>query len=461
MEKKTCIFPKNIIIFILIFLISIISYCSVSASSDFSTETLGDIKFDVPRGWEKSIVNDASVTYYADPFTFLLATTQKGNWEEQGEHIITFIVETMHKSEYGFTHRSRGEFISESGLQFYNLNGSFVRSGITFPYIVYCTEQKGSVYAFFAVARDADVYAPQISQIINSVHLSGDSNSIGMILKQNQSNKVISNIIIFLLFIFAVIIILLLQRKKIKQNELYNRIASHMRSAHKISASSLAYVNGIPSEQLFNALSCMENKKFWETVLIDSTYIVFKNDDIPVCYLTADDDMFFKRDSKGNIYMSQIRNSLSTESTQSSNYKESYELAIFYQNEIQNLDKLIKDGPVNAPLKEITATFSEIIEIIKKKPETVKYMNQIIYYYMPTVVKLLKEYHNLQSKEIQGKNVSDSLKSVEEIIVEVEQIFKQELNRLYTDTATEIDTEVELMRNIMKQKDILNLEMED
>ena len=73
-------------------------------------------------------------------------------------------------------------------------------------------------------------------------------------------------------------------------------------------------------------------------------------------------------------------------------------------------------------------------------------------YYLPTTVKLLNAYADLDSQEKTSENIEKSKKEIEDTIDTLNDAFDRLFDDMFEDTSLDISTDAEVMKTLLEQE---------
>ena len=123
-----------------------------------------------------------------------------------------------------------------------------------------------------------------------------------------------------------------------------------------------------------------------------------------------------------------------------------------YIAEIRECNRDIPDVDVTAKLDRMVHSVEVIVERAKKRPELTDDMTRLMNYYLPTMVKLLHSYAELDSQGKSSANIEKSKKEIEDTIDVMNEAFDRLFDSLFEDTSLDISTDVEVMRTLLSQE---------
>lgn len=134
--------------------------------------------------------------------------------------------------------------------------------------------------------------------------------------------------------------------------------------------------------------------------------------------------------------------------------------AMKYMNELTALDVSITSERIDKPLQDLVRICQQIFDYIKKTPGKVRQIRQFMNYYLPTTIKLLKNYDELSRQPVKGDNIKAAMAKIEETILVIRAAFEKELDSLYEDKAMDITVDIEVLENMMEQEGLTTSQLD-
>lgn len=116
---------------------------------------------------------------------------------------------------------------------------------------------------------------------------------------------------------------------------------------------------------------------------------------------------------------------------------------------IRQLNDDIPDFKVSAQLKQIEILTASIIDQVEKKEDKLKQTRQFMNYYLPTTIKLLEQYVQMQDVGLRGENISAGMKQIEELLDKVIVAFQKQLDSLFERDVVDITADIQVMEQMM------------
>ena len=118
-------------------------------------------------------------------------------------------------------------------------------------------------------------------------------------------------------------------------------------------------------------------------------------------------------------------------------------------NEIRALNKDIADETVSDYIDQIEALTASIFRTVANDPVKLPQIHKFMSYYLPTTLKLLKQYSILERQPLGGKNVLKSRRDIERVLVKLVQGFEHYLDQLYSADAIDITSDINVLETMM------------
>ncbi|MGV8905834.1 MAG: 5-bromo-4-chloroindolyl phosphate hydrolysis family protein [Acetobacterium sp.] len=103
-------------------------------------------------------------------------------------------------------------------------------------------------------------------------------------------------------------------------------------------------------------------------------------------------------------------------------------------------------------LERLEQVISKIFEYIKENPDEVPEIRKFMGYYLPTTLKLVKVYKNMDGESIQGANIMATKKEIEETLNTINDAFENLLDSFYEGTAVDISTDISVLHTMLAQE---------
>ncbi len=119
------------------------------------------------------------------------------------------------------------------------------------------------------------------------------------------------------------------------------------------------------------------------------------------------------------------------------------------------------------PGEEISAKIDRMEQIVRKifqrvqqKPELAGDLKKMMSYYLPTTVKLLDVYEEMDAQPIQGPNIQQSKLEIEQSMDTLNIAFEKLLDSFYQDTAWDVSSDISVLHTMLAQEGLTKSDFE-
>ena len=127
------------------------------------------------------------------------------------------------------------------------------------------------------------------------------------------------------------------------------------------------------------------------------------------------------------------------------------EEGLLYMGRIRRFNDLIGDEEVSDQLTQLETTMNRILEQIRKDPSSAPNLRRLMVYYLPTTMKLLEAYIELDSQPMAGENIVSTKHEIREALGTINEAFENLLDSLFQDMAWDISSDISVMKTMMAQ----------
>ncbi len=89
---------------------------------------------------------------------------------------------------------------------------------------------------------------------------------------------------------------------------------------------------------------------------------------------------------------------------------------------------------------------------VEQNPEVVTDIRRLMEYYLPTAVKLLEAYEELDAQPVQGENILSSKKEIEDTLDTLNIAFEKLLDDLFQETAWDVSSDISVLKTMLAQE---------
>ncbi len=117
--------------------------------------------------------------------------------------------------------------------------------------------------------------------------------------------------------------------------------------------------------------------------------------------------------------------------------------------EIRRLNGSIKNTEVSGKIDRIEKVTRRIFEHEGNSPESDRKLRSFLDYYLPTTLKMLRKYRDLERQEVRGENIGTTMRKIEEMMDKVTAGFEKQLDNLYQNDMLDITSDIAAMEQMM------------
>lgn len=127
------------------------------------------------------------------------------------------------------------------------------------------------------------------------------------------------------------------------------------------------------------------------------------------------------------------------------------EEGLLYMGQIRAYNRQIGDEEISGELAHLETTMKRIIEQIRKDPSSAPNLRRLMVYYLPTTMKLLQAYVELDRQPAAGENILSTRQEIREALGTINIAFEKLLDSLFQDMAWDISSDISVMKTMMAQ----------
>ena len=90
--------------------------------------------------------------------------------------------------------------------------------------------------------------------------------------------------------------------------------------------------------------------------------------------------------------------------------------------------------------------------MLKQKPEQLPKLRKFMQYYMPTTLKLVQAYQELDAQPAQGENIRQSKAEIEKTLDTINLAYEKLLDSFFEDAAIDIKSDITVLETMLAQE---------
>lgn len=132
-----------------------------------------------------------------------------------------------------------------------------------------------------------------------------------------------------------------------------------------------------------------------------------------------------------------------------------------YASQLEGIVKGITNPQVIQEVNRIINYLHRIFDHIAEKPEKAKKVRRMVNFYLPSVVKILESYEDMENQSIASENISSAMGKIERSLPDITKAIEKQLDALFMDEAMDISTDLTVLERLLSadgltERDTLN-----
>ena len=123
-----------------------------------------------------------------------------------------------------------------------------------------------------------------------------------------------------------------------------------------------------------------------------------------------------------------------------------------YIKKIHECNDAIPGEEISAKISRMEMLIDRIFDRVEQNPESISDIRRLMEYYLPTTVKLLEAYEQLDSLPVQGENIITSKNEIEKTLDTLNVAFEKLLDSLFQDTAWDVASDISVLNTMLAQE---------
>ena len=119
--------------------------------------------------------------------------------------------------------------------------------------------------------------------------------------------------------------------------------------------------------------------------------------------------------------------------------------------EIRRVNDAIADEEMSRKIDRIGEITSKIFAYQKQNPGKAGQLRSFLSYYLPTTLKILRAYAQMEAQGIEGENIRSAKGRIEGMMDKVVEGFEKQLDRLFQNDAMDITSDVEVLERMLEK----------
>ena len=130
-----------------------------------------------------------------------------------------------------------------------------------------------------------------------------------------------------------------------------------------------------------------------------------------------------------------------------------------YIEKIERSNDAIPGEEISEKISHMQTIVERIFERLKENPDCADDLRRFMDYYLPTTVKLLDAYEELDRQPVQGENIRTGKQEIEKTLDTLNLAFEKLLDSLFEDTAWDVATDIAVLQTMLAQEGLTEQEL--
>ena len=122
-----------------------------------------------------------------------------------------------------------------------------------------------------------------------------------------------------------------------------------------------------------------------------------------------------------------------------------------YVRKIREANDAIPGEEISAKISRMEMLVGRIFDRVEQNPDSVDDIGKLMEYYLPTTIKLLEAYEELDAQPVQGENILSSRREIEKTIDTLNTAFEKLLDDLFQDTSWDVSSDISVLEMMLAQ----------
>ena len=236
----------------------------------------------------------------------------------------------------------------------------------------------------------------------------------------------------------------------------FNKYRKEIGTAELCNVSKLAALIGKSDKYVVKDLERMiENKWFIEGHLDNQKKCLMVTDSIYTQYqqleerkekLRVEEEMKLKERQAAEQAQTEQRQGLSPE------VQKIVEQGDMYVQKIRECNDAIPGEEISAKIYRIELIVDKIFDRVEQNPENVSDVRKMMEYYLPTTIKLLEAYAQMDAQPVKGENIETAKREIEATLDTLNVAFEKLLDSLFQKDAWDVSADISVLNTMLAQE---------
>ncbi|MDO4442498.1 MAG: 5-bromo-4-chloroindolyl phosphate hydrolysis family protein [Slackia sp.] len=127
-----------------------------------------------------------------------------------------------------------------------------------------------------------------------------------------------------------------------------------------------------------------------------------------------------------------------------------------YIARIRASNDAIEGEAISKKIDQIEHVVRTIFDRAAEQPQVIDDLGKLMDYYLPTTVKLLDAYRDLDAQPVQGENILSSKREIEATLDTLSTAFEKLLDSIFRDMAWDVSSDISVLRTVLAQEGLID-----
>lgn len=123
-----------------------------------------------------------------------------------------------------------------------------------------------------------------------------------------------------------------------------------------------------------------------------------------------------------------------------------------YLEAIRSCNEAIPGVEISNKMYHLENVILRIFKRVEQHPELISDLHKFMDYYLPTTVKLLKAYEELDKQPVEGENIKTAKQEIENTLDTINEAFENLLDSFFRNTAWDVSTDISVLKTMLAQE---------
>ena len=171
-----------------------------------------------------------------------------------------------------------------------------------------------------------------------------------------------------------------------------------------------------------------------------------------VCFMATDDAYEQYLETERNMEERKAEEARRPKTQLSEDVQKVIEEGNRYIEEIRRSNDAIPGVEISNKMYHLENVIRRIFQRVEKHPELINDLHKFMDYYLPTTMKLLNAYEELDKQELTGEHVQSAKTEIENTLDTINDAFENLLDSFYKETAWDVSSDISVLKTMLAQE---------